>query len=160
MTLSDVDPVVKSLPSPLKLLSLRNGDWRRDLSPRLIDELPVCLPGDSGSRGRTVIRDAEELKVEPTGSGSSERSQHGRSGLLTEDSMIIEGKSTSSGAQVNTFGDHRIGMTAIAAVGQSGQVEQAVQTIKTNYPSFFSDLGGLDAWLRYCWETMGAGKSQ
>jgi 3-phosphoshikimate 1-carboxyvinyltransferase len=60
--------------------------------------------------------------------------------------MIIEGKTPLHGAQVNTLGDHRIGMmTAIAALlAQSGQVElERSEAIKTSYPRFFSDLEGL-----------------
>ena len=49
-------------------------------------------------------------------------------------------------AEVNTFGDHRIGMmTAIAALlVQDGEVDlQRAEAINTSYPSFFSDLEGL-----------------
>ena len=64
----------------------------------------------------------------------------------TEDGMIITGKTALHGAEVNTFGDHRIGMmTAIAALlVQDGEVDlQRAEAINTSYPSFFSDLEGL-----------------
>ena len=60
--------------------------------------------------------------------------------------MIITGKTPLHGAEVNTFGDHRIGtMTAIAALlVQDGEVDlQRAEAINTSYPSFFSDLEGL-----------------
>ena len=62
------------------------------------------------------------------------------------DGMIITGKTALHGAEVNTFGDHRIGMmTAIAALlVQDGEVDlQRAEAINTSYPSFFSDLEGL-----------------
>ena len=149
MTLSDVDPVAKSATITVETSELKGTEIGGEIIPRLIDELPIIALLATQAQGRTVIRDAEELKVKETDRiqvVADALNSMGAAITPTEDGMIIEGKTPLHGAQVNTFGDHRIGMmTAIAALlAQSGQVELArSEAIKTSYPSFFRDLEGL-----------------
>ena len=146
MTLSDVDPVAKSATITVETSELKGTEIGGEIIPRLIDELPIIALLATQAQGRTVIRDAEELKVKETDRiqvVADALNSMGAAITPTEDGMIIEGKTPLHGAQVNTFGDHRIGMmTAIAALlAQSGQVElERSEAIKTSYPSFFSDL--------------------
>ena len=117
--------------------------------PNLIDELPIITLLATQAQGKTVIRDAEELKVKETDRiqvVADALNAMGADIVPTEDGMIITGKTALHGAEVNTFGDHRIGMmTAIAALlVQDGEVDlQRAEAINTSYPSFFSDLEGL-----------------
>ena len=149
MTLSDVDPVSKSATITVETSELKGTEIGGEIIPRLIDELPIIALLATQAQGRTVIRDAEELKVKETDRiqvVADALNSMGAAITPTEDGMIIEGKTPLHGAQVNTFGDHRIGMmTAIAALlAQSGQVElERSEAIKTSYPSFFRDLEGL-----------------
>ena len=149
MTLSDVDPVAKSATITVETSDLKGTEIGGEIIPRLIDELPIIALLATQAQGRTVIRDAEELKVKETDRiqvVADALNSMGAAITPTEDGMIIEGKTPLHGAQVNTFGDHRIGMmTAIAALlAQSGQVElERSEAIKTSYPRFFSDLEGL-----------------
>lgn len=149
MTLSDVDPVAKSATITVETSELKGTEIGGEIIPRLIDELPIIALLATQAQGRTVIRDAEELKVKETDRiqvVADALNSMGAAITPTEDGMIIEGKTPLHGAQVNTFGDHRIGMmTAIAALlAQSGQVElERSEAIKTSYPGFFSDLEGL-----------------
>lgn len=149
MTLSDVDPVAKSATITVETSELKGTEIGGEIIPRLIDELPIIALLATQAQGRTVIRDAEELKVKETDRiqvVADALNSMGAAITPTEDGMIIEGKTPLHGAQVNTFGDHRIGMmTAIAALlAQSGQVElERSEAIKTSYPSFFRDLEGL-----------------
>lgn len=149
MTLSDVDPVAKSATITVETSELKGTEIGGEIIPRLIDELPIIALLATQAQGRTVIRDAEELKVKETDRiqvVADALNSMGAAITPTEDGMIIEGKTPLHGAQVNTFGDHRIGMmTAIAALlAQSGQVElERSEAIKTSYPSFFNDLEGL-----------------
>ena len=87
---------------------------------RLIDELPIITLLATQAQGKTVIRDAEELKVKETDRiqvVADALNAMGADIVPTEDGMIITGKTALHGAEVNTFGDHRIGMmTAIAAL--------------------------------------------
>ena len=149
MTLSDVDPVAKSATITVETSELKGTEIGGEIIPRLIDELPIIALLATQAQGRTVIRDAEELKVKETDRiqvVADALNSMGAAITPTEDGMIIEGKTPLHGAQVNTFGDHRIGMmTAIAALlAQSGQVElERSEAIKTSYPNFFNDLEGL-----------------
>jgi len=149
MTLSDVDPVAKSATITVETSELKGTEIGGEIIPRLIDELPIIALLATQAQGRTVIRDAEELKVKETDRiqvVADALNSMGAAITPTEDGMIIEGKTPLHGAQVNTLGDHRIGMmTAIAALlAQSSQVElERSEAIKTSYPNFFNDLEGL-----------------
>ena len=149
ITLSDIDQVAKSATITVETSELKGTEIGGDIIPRLIDELPIITLLATQAQGKTVIRDAEELKVKETDRiqvVADALNTMGADIVPTEDGMIITGKTALHGAEVNTFGDHRIGMmTAIAALlVQDGEVDlQRAEAINTSYPSFFSDLEGL-----------------
>ena len=149
ITLSDIDQVAKSAIITVETSELKGTEIGGDIIPRLIDELPIITLLATQAQGKTVIRDAEELKVKETDRiqvVADALNAMGADIVPTEDGMIITGKTALHGAEVNTFGDHRIGMmTAIAALlVQDGEVDlQRAEAINTSYPSFFSDLEGL-----------------
>ena len=149
ITLSDIDQVAKSATVTVETSELKGTEIGGDIIPRLIDELPIITLLATQAQGKTVIRDAEELKVKETDRiqvVADALNAMGADIVPTEDGMIITGKTALHGAEVNTFGDHRIGMmTAIAALlVQDGEVDlQRAEAINTSYPSFFSDLEGL-----------------
>ncbi|ARC34012.1 3-phosphoshikimate 1-carboxyvinyltransferase [Streptococcus equinus] len=149
ITLSDIDHVAKSATITVETSQLKGTEIGGDIIPRLIDELPIITLLATQAQGKTVIRDAEELKVKETDRiqvVADALNAMGADIVPTEDGMIISGKTALQGAEINTFGDHRIGMmTAIAALlVQDGEVDlQRAEAINTSYPSFFSDLEGL-----------------
>lgn len=149
ITLSDIDQVAKSATITVETSQLKGTEIGGDIIPRLIDELPIITLLATQAQGKTVIRDAEELKVKETDRiqvVADALNAMGADIVPTEDGMIISGKTALYGAEINTFGDHRIGMmTAIAALlVQDGEVDlQRAEAINTSYPSFFSDLEGL-----------------
>ena len=149
ITLSDIDQVAKSATITVETSELKGTEIGGDIIPRLIDELPIITLLATQAQGKTVIRDAEELKVKETDRiqvVADALNAMGADIVPTEDGMIITGKTALHGAEINTFGDHRIGMmTAIAALlVQDGEVDlQRAEAINTSYPSFFSDLEGL-----------------
>lgn len=149
ITLSDIDQVAKSATITVETSELKGTEIGGDIIPRLIDELPIITLLATQAQGKTVIRDAEELKVKETDRiqvVADVLNAMGADIVPTEDGMIITGKTALHGAEINTFGDHRIGMmTAIAALlVQDGEVDlQRAEAINTSYPSFFSDLEGL-----------------
>lgn len=122
-----------------------------DLIPRLIDELPIIALLATQAEGETVIADAEELRVKETDRisvVSDILKAMGADVTPTADGMKIRGKTNlhAPHKDINTHGDHRIGMmTAIAALlVQEGEVVlEGSQAIKTSYPTFFDDLKGL-----------------
>ncbi|KXT79076.1 3-phosphoshikimate 1-carboxyvinyltransferase [Streptococcus sp. DD13] len=147
--ITDRDPVSKSATITVETSDLKGTEIGGDLIPRLIDELPIIALLATQAQGQTVIRDAQELKVKETDRITVVADSLNRMGATiqaTEDGMIITGKTPLHGAQINTFGDHRIGMmAAIAAqVATKGEVElDRAEAINTSYPSFFSDLKRL-----------------
>ncbi|MGT2749597.1 3-phosphoshikimate 1-carboxyvinyltransferase [Streptococcus orisasini] len=144
--LTDKDETAKSATITVESSKLKGTEIGGDIIPRLIDELPVIALLATQAQGKTVIRDAEELKVKETDRiqvVADALNAMGAHITPTDDGMIIEGKTSLHGAKVNTFGDHRIGMmTAIAALlVADGDVElERAEAINTSYPSFFSDL--------------------
>jgi len=116
-----------------------------DIIPRLIDEIPIIAVMATQAAGRTVIRDAEELKVKETDRIATVVSQlrkFGANVTPTEDGMIIDGKSALTGAVIDSMGDHRIGMAmAIAGLAASGEtVIENDQAIDVSFPGFASLL--------------------
>ena len=100
-------------PITVETSELKGTEIGGDIIPRLIDELPIITLLATQAQGKTVIRDAEELKVKETDRiqvVADALNAMGADIVPTEDGMIITGKTALHGAEVNTFGDHRIGM--------------------------------------------------
>ncbi|WP_394405084.1 3-phosphoshikimate 1-carboxyvinyltransferase [Streptococcus sp. 20-1249] len=149
LTISNHDEIAKSATLTVEISDLHGTEIAGELIPRLIDELPIITLLATQANGTTIIRDAEELKVKETDRiqvVADALNSMGANITPTYDGMIIEGKTALHGANVNTFGDHRIGMmTAIAALlVQDGEVYlDRAEAINTSYPSFFADLDSL-----------------
>ncbi|MCM3097397.1 3-phosphoshikimate 1-carboxyvinyltransferase [Priestia megaterium] len=119
-----------------------------DVIPRLIDEIPVIALLATQANGKTVIKDAEELKVKETNridTVATELSKLGASVTPTADGLIIEGKAALKSGEVDSYGDHRIGMMlAVAAAIATGEVTlMRSEAIHVSYPTFFEDLDKL-----------------
>lgn len=116
--------------------------------PRLIDEIPIIALLATQAEGTTIIQNAEELKVKETNridAVVAELTKLGASIRPTEDGMIIEGPTPLHGAELHTYGDHRIGMMgAIAALLTEDAVTlDDAECIAVSYPTFFNDLNTL-----------------
>lgn len=150
MTISQVDEVAKSATITVESSDLHGTEIAGEIIPRLIDELPIIALLATQVEGTTIIRDAEELKVKETDRiqvVADALNSMGANITPTDDGMIIKGKTVLHGAKINTFGDHRIGMmAAIAALlVTDGEVQlERAEAINTSYPSFFTDLKGLE----------------
>lgn len=109
--------------------------------PRLIDEIPIISIIASQAQGKTVIRDAEELKVKETNRIDvmvQELKKLGATIEATDDGMIIQGGAALTGARCHSHGDHRIGMSmAIAGLVAEGEtsIEEA-EAINVSFPGF------------------------
>ncbi|MGG1659666.1 3-phosphoshikimate 1-carboxyvinyltransferase [Brevibacillus sp. NRS-1366] len=112
-----------------------------DIIPRLIDEIPVIAVIATQAKGRTVIRDAEELKVKETdriATVVSQLSKFGAKVTPTDDGMIIEGETSLKAAVIDSHGDHRIGM-AMAVAGLAALGETVIENddaIAVSFPGF------------------------
>jgi 3-phosphoshikimate 1-carboxyvinyltransferase len=130
---------------------LRAAEIRGALVPRLIDELPVVMALATQAKGRTVIRDAKELRVKESDRLAAMGETLARAGArieLFEDGCAIEGPTRLRGVEVATRLDHRIAMSmAIAQLFTGGEevVLDDVACVATSFPSFFDLLDSLSA---------------
>ena len=149
LTIEDRDEKAVSASLIVKTSSLKGIRIDGELIPRLIDELPIIALLATQANGQTVIADAEELRVKETDRiqvVADSLNAMGATVVPTEDGMIITGPTPLHGADLETFGDHRIGMmAAIAAllVSDGNVVLDRAEAINTSYPSFFEDLETL-----------------
>ena len=149
LTIEDRDEKAVSASLTVKTSSLKGIRIDGELIPRLIDELPIIALLATQANGQTVIADAEELRVKETDRiqvVADSLNAMGANVVPTEDGMLITGPTPLHGADLETFGDHRIGMmAAIAAllVSEGNVMLDRAEAINTSYPSFFEDLETL-----------------
>lgn len=119
-----------------------------DLIPRLLDELPVLAVAAACAQGRTVVRDAEELRVKESDRIATLTAQLTRLGVAIEerpDGFAIEGGRPLRGARVSGGGDHRLTM-ALAVAGLLADDRTAVddgESVAVSYPAFWRDIQGV-----------------
>lgn len=128
--------------------AIRPTEISGELIPRLIDELPILALLATQANGTTIIKDAEELRVKETdriAAVTNELSKLGATIEATKDGMIIHGPTPLSGGELDSYGDHRLGMmAAIAALIASGPITiKDYECIDISYPTFFEDLTTL-----------------
>ena len=109
--------------------------------PRAIDEIPVLSVAASYAAGKTVIRDAAELRVKESDRIASMAGELRRMGVIvTElpDGMEITGRDVLDSAVCESHGDHRIAMSmAIAGLAARGDtVVRNTGWIDTSFPGF------------------------
>jgi 3-phosphoshikimate 1-carboxyvinyltransferase len=120
------------------------------LIPRLIDELPVLMVLATQARGRTVIRDAKELRVKESdrlASMGEALESAGAKVTLFDDGCAIEGPTPLRSCSVATRLDHRVAMSmAVAQLfmrdGEEVRLDD-VACVATSFPSFFDLLDSL-----------------
>ena len=119
-----------------------------ELIPRLIDELPVLAVAAACAEGRTVIRDAAELKVKESNrihTMAEGLSRLGAKVAETEDGLIIDGGAALHGRAVESYSDHRIAMSfAILSLVTDGEVKIThPECVNISAPTFYEDLESL-----------------
>jgi 3-phosphoshikimate 1-carboxyvinyltransferase len=114
--------------------------------PNLIDEVPILAVAGALSEGTMTIRNAHELRVKETDRiDTVVKNLRAMGGEVEEfdDGMVIPGGQKLQGAQLDSYGDHRIAMAfAIAGLlAESGETT-IVNTacVNTSYPSFSQHL--------------------
>lgn len=115
------------------------------LVPRLIDELPVLALLATQCEGRTVIRDAAEMRVKETDRIAVVADALRRMGATvqeTPDGMIVDGPTPLRHTTVDATGDHRIAMTFHVAglVAEGGVTVLNGESIATSYPDFHDHM--------------------
>ena len=125
--------------------SLTGCEIAGELTVRSIDEIPIIMVAAAFAKGKTVIKDAVELRVKECDRLSVMATQLSYMGAkITErpDGLEIKGGSPLTGAAVASHDDHRIAMSlAVAALGASGKtvIKEAIAA-NISYPNFFDSL--------------------
>lgn len=128
-----------------ELKGIEIGD---SIIPKLIDEIPVLAVAACLSNGRTIIKDAKELRVKESDRISSMVTELKKMGAKIEelpDGMIIDGVNNLSGAECNSHGDHRVAM-ALSIAGFIAEGETKVDDtdcINTSFPEFLDCIEKL-----------------
>ncbi len=141
------EPVADIVTKTSKLKGITIGGA---MIPRLIDEIPVIAIAAAFAKGKTVIKDAEELRYKETDRIKTICDNLGRIGVKVEekkDGMIIyggEGKPFKY-SDIISYGDHRIAMAfSIAALSSdNGLLIKDIECVGTSFPEFFNILTKL-----------------
>jgi len=116
-----------------------------DVIPRLIDEIPVLAVAGCIAKGKTVIRNAGELRVKESDRIATVASELSRLGAKIEpvsDGMVIYGGKLLSGTEVDSHLDHRLAMTlAVAGLIAKGETTiKHARAAQVSYPAFWQTL--------------------
>ncbi|NEP54934.1 MAG: 3-phosphoshikimate 1-carboxyvinyltransferase, partial [Moorea sp. SIO3C2] len=119
-----------------------------DLIPRLIDEVPILAVAAAFAEGTTVIQDAEDLRVKESDRIAVMASELGKMGAAISerpDGLEITGGKPLTGAEVDSYTDHRIAMSlAIAALNAKGTTTiHRAEAASISYPNFVSTLQAI-----------------
>lgn len=134
----------------VKSAAVRGGRIEKALTAALIDEIPVLAVLGAKSEEGLEVRDAAELRVKESDRIASVAENLSRMGArieTREDGFFVPGKQNFSGAELDSFGDHRIAMAfAVAALIAGGpcRIENA-EAASVSFPEFFRLLESLRA---------------
>jgi 3-phosphoshikimate 1-carboxyvinyltransferase len=116
-----------------------------DLVPRAIDEFPVISVAAAVASGRTVIKDARELRVKETDRIKAMADNLRLAGVGVEeadDGMTVFGDGKFMAFHADSCGDHRIAMSMLIAglVADAPCTVDDTECIATSFPNFFTLL--------------------
>ncbi len=125
--------------APLKAITVEeNISW-------LIDELPALAIAMACAEGRSLVKNAHELRVKESDRISTVVDNLKLCGISVdefEDGYAVKGGTLKS-AKVDSFGDHRIAMSFIIAGLRCGMEVSDLECINTSFPNFFELLSHL-----------------
>lgn len=132
----------------VKHTPLRGTTISGEIIPRMIDEIPVFAVLATQAEGKTIIKDAEELRVKETDRVATVVSELTKLGGVVEgtpDGLVVVGASELTGCECDSFGDHRIGMAmAIAGLVASGETKiTGAEAIDVSFPGFAASLQSI-----------------
>lgn len=144
-TLSDetYEPVgvIRVQYAPLKAVVVEeNISW-------LIDELPALSIAMACAEGKSIIKNAEELRVKESDRIKTVVDNLNLCGIETEeypDGYAVVGGELKP-AVVNSYGDHRIAMSFLIAGLRCGMEVEDIECINTSFPNFFELLSQCGA---------------
>ena len=113
--------------------------------PNLIDEIPILAVAGALGQGDFIVRNARELRVKETDRIATTAANLRLMGVDVEefdDGMVVHGGAPLKGAELPSYGDHRIAMSFLVAgfSAQGDTVLADAECINTSYPGFERDL--------------------
>ena len=143
--LKDSEPLADIMVESSELKGIEVGG---DIIPRLIDEIPVLAVAGCVARGKTVIRDAGELRVKESDRIATISSELSRLGAKIEplpDGMVIYGGRSLLGREVDSHSDHRLAMSlAIAGLVARGETTiKHARAAQVSYPAFWQTVSQM-----------------
>ena len=128
--------------------ALRGGTISGGLTAALIDEIPVLAAAAPYTENGLEVRDGKELRVKESDRIAAVATNLRKMGAEVEerpDGLRIPGRQNLHGAEIDSFGDHRIAMAfAIAALRAEGDtLIYGSDAAGVSYPTFFDDLRSL-----------------
>lgn len=116
--------------------------------PTLIDEIPIIAIMAAAAKGRTIIKDAAELKIKESNRIDvmvENLSKMNCQIEATDDGMIIDGGNTLTNTRIDSKLDHRIAMSfAVASLIADGEMQiDGKECVDISYPAFYKDLEAL-----------------
>lgn len=165
-TRTGVVEVLKRMGAHLKVTNLQHQDYEPvgdihikgsaltgtviegDIIPRLIDEIPILAVAASVAQGKTVFRDAAELRVKETDRITALATELTKLGVNIQtrpDGMVIEGGGPLLGTTCHSHGDHRMAMAlAVAGLVAAGQTTiKEATSINVSFPDFMGVLNSI-----------------
>jgi 3-phosphoshikimate 1-carboxyvinyltransferase len=131
----------------------RGGQWLGGTiagadTAALIDEIPVLAAIAPYSENGLYVHDGKELRVKESDRIAAVAANLRKMGAEVEelpDGLRIPGRQRLHGAEVDSFGDHRIAMAfAVAALRAEGETAiRGADAAGVSYPTFFDDLRSI-----------------
>jgi 3-phosphoshikimate 1-carboxyvinyltransferase len=120
----------------------------KDMVPSIIDELPIIFVLAALSKGATIVKGAQELRVKETDRIASMQSGLRAMGAdlrVEGDDIVIEPVERLNGALLKSFGDHRtcMALTVAALTAESDSQIDGVECVSKSFPGFFEVLDKL-----------------
>ncbi len=125
--------------------SLRGGEIPRESTPGLIDELPALAVLGTQTEDGLIFRGAQELRVKESDRISAVAENLRKMGAKVEefpDGLRVAGRQSLKGAEISSYGDHRIAM----AFSIAGLIADGTTTIddsdcvRISFPTFFETI--------------------
>jgi 3-phosphoshikimate 1-carboxyvinyltransferase len=126
-------------PSQLKGVTIAGG-----VIPRLIDEIPILAVAAAAAEGRTVIRDAQELRVKETDRIAALAAELPRFGIFVRerrDGLEVTGsRGALKAAEGRSYGDHRMAMSlaVLGTVAPGTTLIRETECVATSFPNFMA----------------------
>jgi 3-phosphoshikimate 1-carboxyvinyltransferase len=120
---------------------LHGAEISGTMIPQAIDEIPILAVAASCAKGKTIIRDAAELRVKESDRIATMAAELRNMGVAVKelpDGMEIIGNDALKGALCDSHGDHRVAMSmAVAGLAARGEtIIRDTEWIDTSFPGF------------------------